>query len=145
MKTFSAKTGEINQDWYLLDAEERVLGRVAAAVAHRLRGKHKAIYTPHVDTGDYVVIVNAAKVKVTGNKRANKVYHRHTGFPGGIRTINFSDMQDKNPGRAILLAVRGMLPKGRLGRSMLKKLKVYPGANHPHQAQMPKELVLKGI
>ncbi len=145
VKTFVAKPSEITHDWYILDAEEKVLGRVAAAVAHRLRGKHKAIYTPHVDTGDFIVVVNAAKIKVTGKKASDKVYHRHTGFPGGIKSINFSDLQQRIPGQAIYLAVKGMLPKGPLGRAMLKKLKIYAGSDHPHKAQMPTELTLETV
>ena len=145
VKTFVAKPSEITHDWYILDAEEKVLGRVASAVAHRLRGKHKAIYTPHVDTGDFIVVVNAAKIKVTGKKASDKVYHRHTGFPGGIKSINFSDLQQRIPGQAIYLAVKGMLPKGPLGRAMLKKLKIYAGSDHPHKAQMPTELTLETV
>ena len=140
MKTFSAKPAEVVHEWFVIDATDKVLGRVASEVALRLRGKHKAIYTPHVDTGDYIVIVNADKIKVTGNKAEQKVYYRHSGFPGGIYGTKFKDMQAKPPGRAIEKAVKGMLPKGPLGYAMIKKLKVYAGAEHPHTAQQPKTL-----
>lgn len=140
MKTISAKPAEVVHDWFVIDATDKVLGRVASEVAHRLRGKHKAIYTPHVDTGDYIVIVNASKIRVTGNKTDDKLYHRHTGYPGGIRTMNFKEIQAKHPGRAIEKAVKGMLPKGPLGYAMIKKLKIYAGAEHPHSAQQPKPL-----
>ncbi|RMW96773.1 50S ribosomal protein L13 [Allofranklinella schreckenbergeri] len=140
MSTFSAKPAEVQHEWFVIDATDKVLGRVASEVAHRLRGKHKAIYTPHVDTGDYIVIVNASKLKVTGNKALDKMYYRHTGHPGGIRATNFRDMQAKHPGRALEKAVKGMLPKGPLGYAMIKKLKVYGGPDHPHSAQQPKVL-----
>ncbi|MDH5857162.1 50S ribosomal protein L13 [Lampropedia aestuarii] len=140
MSTFSAKPAEVQHEWFVIDATDKVLGRVASEVALRLRGKHKAIYTPHVDTGDFIVIVNASKLRVTGNKNTDKVYYRHTGHPGGIRSINFRDMQAKHPGRALEKAVKGMLPKGPLGYAMIKKLKVYGGAEHPHTAQQPKVL-----
>ena len=140
MKTFSAKPHEVKREWFVIDATDKVLGRVASEVAHRLRGKHKAIYTPHVDTGDYIIIVNASKIRVTGNKTDDKLYHRHTGYPGGIRTMNFKEIQAKHPGRAIEKAVKGMLPKGPLGYAMIKKLKIYAGAEHPHSAQQPKPL-----
>lgn len=140
MKTISAKPAEVVHEWFVIDATDKVLGRVASEVAHRLRGKHKAIYTPHVDTGDYIVIVNASKIRVTGNKTDDKLYHRHTGYPGGIRTMNFKEIQAKHPGRAIEKAVKGMLPKGPLGYAMIKKLKIYAGAEHPHSAQQPKPL-----
>ncbi|MDO4705854.1 50S ribosomal protein L13 [Allofranklinella schreckenbergeri] len=140
MPTFSAKPAEVQHEWFVIDATDKVLGRVASEVAHRLRGKHKAIYTPHVDTGDYIVIVNASKLKVTGNKALDKMYYRHTGHPGGIRATNFRDMQAKHPGRALEKAVKGMLPKGPLGYAMIKKLKVYGGPDHPHSAQQPKVL-----
>lgn len=142
MKTFSAKSGEVKREWFVVDAENKVLGRLAAEVARRLRGKHKAEYTPHVDTGDYIVVVNAAKVAVTGNKAADKVYYHHTGHPGGIVDISFKDMLAKHPTRVVEIAVRGMLPKNHLGRAMLAKLKVYAGAEHVHQAQQPKQLVV---
>ena len=128
MKTFSAKPAEVTHEWFVIDATDKVLGRVASEVALRLRGKHKAIYTPHVDTGDFIVIVNAEKLRVTGNKANDKVYYSHSGFPGGIHAIKFKDMQAKHPGRALEKAVKGMLPKGPLGYAMVKKLKVYAGA-----------------
>ena len=140
MKTFSAKPSDIVRDWYVVDATDKVLGRLAASIAHRLRGKHKAIYTPHMDTGDFIVVTNVEKIKVTGNKAEDKLYHRHSGYPGGISTTNFSKMQARFPGRALEKAVKGMLPKGPLGYAMIKKLKCYPGAAHPHSAQQPKSL-----
>ena len=140
MKTFSAKPAEVTHEWFVIDATDKVLGRVASEVALRLRGKHKPLYTPHVDTGDFIVIVNAEKLRVTGNKATDKVYYRHSGFPGGIYATKFKDMQAKHPGRALEKAVKGMLPKGPLGYAMIKKLKVYAGATHPHTAQSPKAL-----
>ena len=140
MKTFSAKGHEVQRDWFVIDATDKVLGRVASEVARRLRGKHKAIYTPHVDTGDFIVIVNASNLKVTGTKALDKVYYRHSGFPGGIYGTNFRDLQAKHPGRALEKAVKGMLPKGPLGYAMIKKLKVYADDSHPHSAQQPKAL-----
>lgn len=140
MKTFSAKPAEVVHEWFVIDAADKVLGRVASEVAHRLRGKHKPIYTPHVDTGDYIIVVNASKLRVTGNKANDKIYYRHTGYPGGIYATKFKDMQARHPGRALQLAVKGMLPKGPLGYAMIKKLKVYAGAEHPHSAQQPKTL-----
>ena len=131
MKTFSAKPADVTHEWFVIDATDKVLGRVASEVALRLRGKHKAIYTPHVDTGDFIVIVNADKLRVTGAKAIDKVYYRHSGYPGGIYGTNFSDMQAKHPGRALEKAVKGMLPKGPLGYAMIKKLKVYGGARAP--------------
>ena len=140
MKTFSAKPAEVVHEWFVIDATDKVLGRVASEVALRLRGKHKAIYTPHVDTGDFIVVVNAEKLRVTGNKAEDKVYYRHSGYPGGIYATKFKDMQAKHPGRALEKAVKGMLPKGPLGYAMIKKLKVYAGGSHPHTAQQPKAL-----
>ena len=140
MKTYSAKPGAVSNDWYVVDAQGKVLGRLAAQIATRLRGKHKPEYTPHVDTGDYIVVVNAAKIRVTGNKAEDKKYYRHTGFPGGIREINFAKLHAKYPGRVLQKAVKGMLPKGPLGNAMLKKLKVYAEGAHPHSAQQPKAL-----
>ena len=140
MKTFSAKPHEVNRDWYVVDASDKVLGRLAAEVARRLRGKHKAEYTPHVDTGDFIVVVNVEKLRVTGNKELDKKYFRHSGYPGGIYETNFRNMQQRFPGRVLEKAVRGMLPKGPLGYAMLKKLKCYAGAEHPHTAQQPKAL-----
>ena len=140
MKTYSAKPGAVRNDWYVVDAQGKVLGRLAAQIASRLRGKHKPEYTPHVDTGDYIVVVNASKIRVTGKKAEDKKYYRHTGFPGGIREINFAKLQAKHPGRVLHKAVKGMLPKGPLGNTMLKKLKVYAEGAHPHAAQQPKAL-----
>ena len=140
MKTFSAKPAEVQRDWFVVDASDKVLGRLAAGIAHRLRGKHKAIYTPHVDTGDFIVVTNVEKIRVTGNKAEDKLYHRHSGYPGGITTTTFRDMQGRFPGRALEKAVKGMLPKGPLGYAMLKKLKCYAGPAHPHSAQQPKVL-----
>lgn len=140
MKTFSAKPKEVKRDWYLVDATDKVLGRLAAEVAHRLRGKHKPEYTPHVDTGDYIVVINAEKVAVTGNKANAKVYHRHTGYPGGIKSIVYKDMLERHPARVIEMAVKGMLPKNKLGRAMFAKLRVYAGGEHAHAAQQPKPL-----
>ena len=143
MKTFSAKAAEVTHEWFVIDATDKVLGRVASEVALRLRGKHKAIYTPHVDTGDFIVIVNADKIRVTGNKANDKVYYRHSGYPGGIYATKFKDMQAKHPGRAIEKAVKGMLPKNVLGREMFGKLKVYATPDHPHVAQKPQVLEIK--
>jgi large subunit ribosomal protein L13 len=140
MKTFSAKPHEVKRDWYVIDADNLVLGRLASEIARRLRGKHKAIYTPHVDTGDYIVVVNAAKMRVTGNKELDKKYYSHSGFPGGIYETNFGKMQQRFPGRALEKAVKGMLPKGPLGYAMIKKMKIYAGAEHPHAAQQPQPL-----
>ena len=140
MKTFSAKSHEVERDWFVVDATDKILGRLASEIAHRLRGKHKAIYTPHVDTGDYIVVTHVDKLRVTGNKAEDKIYYRHTGYPGGIYETNFSKMQARFPGRALEKAVKGMLPKGPLGYAMLKKLKCYAGAEHPHTAQQPKAL-----
>ncbi|HXC40987.1 MAG TPA: 50S ribosomal protein L13 [Burkholderiales bacterium] len=145
MKTFSAKPQDVRHDWFVVDAADKVLGRLAAELARRLRGKHKPEYTPHVDTGDYIVVLNAAKLAVTGNKAEGKKYYRHTTYPGGIRETTFAKMQQRFPGRALELAVKGMLPKGPLGYAMIKKLKVYPGAEHPHSAQQPKVLDVKGL
>ena len=140
MKTFMAKVGEVEQRWWLVDASDKVVGRLSSDIAMVLMGKHRPTYTPHVDTGDYIVVVNAAKLKVTGTKALDKVYYRHSGFPGGIYGTNFRDLQAKHPGRAFEKAVKGMLPKGPLGYAMIKKLKVYGGAEHPHTAQQPKAL-----
>lgn len=140
MKTISAKPGSVQQDWFIVDAEGKTLGRMAAEIATRLRGKHKPEYTPHCDTGDYIVVINAEKVHVTGNKAKDKIYHSHTGFPGGLNSISFEKLIEKAPERTIQSAVKGMLPRGPLGRAMFKKLKVYAGTEHPHAAQQPKEL-----
>ena len=142
MKTISAKPESVERDWYVVDATDKTLGRLATEVARHLRGKHKPIYTPHVDTGDYVVIVNAEKVKVTGRKATDKVYYHHTGFPGGIKGITFEKLIIKKPQQVIELAVKGMMPRNSLGRTMLRKLKIYAGPEHPHVAQQPKELAL---
>jgi len=142
MKSFVAKKEDISRDWYVVDATDQVLGRLASEVARRLRGKHKAIFTPHVDTGDFIVVVNAEKVTLTGRKMEQKMYHRHSGYPGGIRSVNARRMLDTHPERVLIAAVKGMLPKNRLGRQMLKKLKVYVGPEHPHQAQQPQSLSL---
>ncbi len=140
MKTISAKPETVQHDWYVVDATDKVLGRLATEVARHLRGKHKPIYTPHVDTGDYIVIINADKIRVTGNKENDKMYHHHTGFPGGIKSVNLKTMREKYPERILMTAVRGMMPKGPLGRSMLLKLRIFNGAEHTHQAQQPKTL-----
>jgi large subunit ribosomal protein L13 len=142
MSTQVAKPSDIKKNWYVVDLEGKVLGRAAAEIARVLRGKHKPIYTPSVDTGDFVIVLNAEKVKLTGNKMADKIYHRHTGFPGGIRSISAEKLLVKKPEMLIEKAVKGMLPKNKLGRQMFKKLKVYAGPEHPHAAQMPKELAL---
>ncbi|NOX42544.1 MAG: 50S ribosomal protein L13 [Gammaproteobacteria bacterium] len=141
-KTFSATPSDIKRDWYLIDAKDKVLGRLATEVARRLRGKHKAEYTPHMDTGDYIVIINAEKIKVTGRKEEDKTYYHHTGYPGGIKSIKYKDQMIKAPTQIIEKAVKGMLPKNPLGREMFKKLKVYAGTDHLHTAQQPKVLDL---
>lgn len=140
MKTFSAKQESVKRDWYVIDVTGKVLGRVATEVARRLRGKHKAEYTPHVDTGDYIIVINADKLLVTGKKSRDKIYHRYTGYQSGLKASSFQDMMKKAPGDVIETAVRGMLPKNPLGRQMFRKLKVYRGANHRHTAQNPKVL-----
>jgi large subunit ribosomal protein L13 len=140
MKTFSAKPETVQHDWYLVDAAGKTLGRLASEIARRLRGKHKPEYTPHVDTGDYIVVINAAKVRVTGRKVDDKLYYRHTGYPGGLKVTTFAKLIQKDPGEVIEHAVRGMLPKNALGRAMFRKLKVYPAADHLHVAQQPKLL-----
>ncbi len=138
MKTFSAKPHEVKRDWFVVDATDKVLGRLATEIARRLRGKHKPEFTPHVDTGDFIVVVNVEKLRVTGNKAEDKKYYRHTGYPGGIYETNFTKLQQRFPGRVLETAVKGMLPKGPLGYAMLKKLKCYAGGEHPHTAQQPK-------
>ncbi|HLU76307.1 MAG TPA: 50S ribosomal protein L13 [Burkholderiales bacterium] len=142
MKTFSAKPHEVRRDWFVVDASDKVLGRLAAQIALRLRGKHKPEYTPHVDTGDYIVVVNAAKLRVTGNKALQKKYYRHTGYPGGIYETTFEKLHGRYPARVLEKAVKGMLPKGPLGYAMAKKLKVYADDVHPHSAQQPQNLEL---
>ena len=143
MKTFSAKAENVDRKWLLVDAAGLTLGRLASEVAHRLRGKHKPEYTPHVDTGDYIVIINAEKVRVTGNKQEGKIYYRHTGYPGGIKQTSFKEMIERRPERVLEIAIRGMLPKNPLGRDVLRKLKVYAGAEHPHVAQSPEIINLQ--
>ncbi|HAS13775.1 MULTISPECIES: 50S ribosomal protein L13 [Idiomarina] len=140
MKTFVAKPETVKRDWYVVDAEGKTLGRLATEIARRLRGKHKPEYTPHVDTGDYIVVINAEKVAVTGNKAQDKMYYSHTGFPGGIKSISFEKLIAKKPEMVIQKAVKGMLPRGPLGRAMFRKLKVYAGTEHNHIAQQPKQL-----
>lgn len=140
MKTYSAKPQEVRRDWFVVDASDKVLGRLAVEIARRLRGKHKPEYTPHVDTGDYIVVINAEQVRVTGAKSSDKMYYHHSGFPGGIKSINFEKLIARAPERVIETAVKGMLPKNPLGRDMYRKLKVYAGASHPHTAQQPQEL-----
>jgi len=138
--TISAKPAEVQRQWFVIDAEGRTLGRVATEVARRLRGKHKTIYTPHVDTGDYIVVINAAKVRVTGKKATDKMYYRHTGYIGNLKSISFEKLQQKNPESIIEIAVKGMLPKNPLGRAMFRKLRVFAGDKHTHQAQQPQLL-----
>ena len=140
--TVSTKPAEVRRAWYLVDADGKTLGRLATAIAHRLRGKHKPQYTPHVDTGDYIVVVNAEKIRVTGNKLQDKMYYRHTGYVGNLKSINLGKLLESAPERAIEIAVKGMLPRGPLGRAMFKKLRVYAGAEHGHQAQQPQPLAL---
>ena len=140
MTTVSAKPAEVRRDWYLVDATDKTLGRLSSQIAHRLRGKHKTEYTPHVDTGDYIVVINAEKVRVTGNKLQNKMYHHHTGYIGNLKSINLEKLLAKAPERVIESAVKGMMPKNPLGRSMFKKLKVYAGPEHKHAAQQPRPL-----
>ncbi|WP_049630562.1 MULTISPECIES: 50S ribosomal protein L13 [unclassified Cellvibrio] len=140
MKTYIAKAESVVNDWFIVDAAGKTLGRLSAEIASRLRGKHKPEFTPHVDTGDYIVVINAAQVRVTGRKATDKIYYSHTGFVGGIKSISFQKLIEKAPERTIETAVKGMLPKGPLGRAMFKKLKVYAGNEHPHAAQQPKEL-----
>ena len=140
MKTISAKKESVSREWYVVDATDKTLGRLSTAIANRLRGKHKPEYTPHVDTGDYIVVVNAEKIRVTGNKTTDKVYHHHTGYPGGIKSITFDKLIDKAPERVIEKAVKGMMPKNKLSRSMMSKLKIYAGNEHPHSAQQPMPL-----
>jgi large subunit ribosomal protein L13 len=142
MKTHAVKADEIRRDWFVFDAEDKVLGRVASQVATILKGKHKPIYSPHLDTGDHVVIVNVEKIRVTGKKQEKKKYFTHSMYPGGVTWTSFQEMSDTKPDRVLYLAVRGMLPKNSLGRAMIKKLKIYSGPQHPHAAQAPKSLTL---
>ena len=140
MKTYSAKAQNVERNWYIVDAAGKTLGRLASSVAHHLRGKHKPEYTPHVDTGDYIVIVNAEKIQVTGRKLEQKTYYHHTGYPGGLKSITLDKLLKKSPIKVIESAVRGMLPKNSLGRDMYRKMKVYAGPSHPHEAQQPQTL-----
>ena len=140
MKTYTAKPETVERDWFIVDAENKTLGRLSTEIARRLRGKHKPEYTPHVDTGDYIIVINAEKVYVSGNKRTDKMYHHHTGYPGGLKSISFDKLIEKAPERVIESAVKGMLPKNPLGRAMYQKMKVYAGSEHPHTAQQPKTL-----
>lgn len=142
MKTFSPTPKDIKHDWYVVDAQDQVLGRLASQIAHRLRGKHKPEFAPHVDNGDFIIVINCEKIKVTGTKMTNKLYRRHSGWVGGLRTTALGDMLREKPERLIMMAVRGMLPKNKLGHAMLKKLKVYAGPEHPHAAQNPHPLTL---
>ena len=142
MKTFNVKNEEITKDWYVVDGQEKILGRLASEIASRLRGKHKPIYTPHLDTGDFVIVVNAEKIRLTGNKLANKIYYRHSGYPGGLTETTAGKRLQEKPEDVLKIAVRGMLPKNTLGRAMLKKLKIYKGPEHPHDAQCPRVLEL---
>jgi large subunit ribosomal protein L13 len=142
MKTYSLKPDDIDRKWYLVDAQGQVLGRLATEIATILRGKKKPSYSPHMDNGDHVVVINAEKVEVTGRKREQKKYHHHSGYPGGLRTRTFAELQARRPEQIIRLAVKGMLPHNRLGRQMMKKLRIYPGPNHPHQAQSPQQIEL---
>ena len=142
MKTFSAKHDEVERHWYLVDATNKTLGRLSTEIANRLRGKHKPIYTPHVDTGDYIVVVNASKIRVTGNKMTDKIYYKHTGYVGNMKSMNLETMLEKNPERVIMKSVKGMLPKNKLGNAMLKKLRVFAGPEHNHISQKPEVLEL---
>ena len=145
MKTYYAKPLEVEREWLLIDATDQVLGRVASAAAQLLKGKHKPQYTPHVDTGDFVIVINADKIKITGAKASDKVYYRHTGYVGGLKQETFAEAMEKHPERVIEHAVKGMLPKNTLGRAMGKKLKVYAGPNHPHAAQQPREIKINEV
>lgn len=145
MTTYNAKPATVKRSWYIVDATDKVLGRMATEIARRLRGKHKPEYTPHVDTGDYIIVINARKVAVTGNKAQDKIYYHHSGYPGGLKSTPFEKLLQKNPESIIEIAVRGMLPKNSLGRDMLRKLKVYADAEHPHTAQQPEVLNLERV
>lgn len=144
MKTYSTRAKDVERQWWVIDAADRILGKVATEAANLLMGKHKPLYAPYIDTGDYVVVVNAAKVKVSGKKTEQKTYYRYSGYPGGLKSTSFKEVLDRDPGRVIELAVKGMLPHNRLGRAMFKKLKVYPGDEHPHRAQAPLRHVERG-
>ncbi len=139
MRTYMAKAADVERKWYVVDAQNRALGRVASEVASILKGKHKPVFTPHVDSGDFVIVLNAGKVLLTGNKAQQKFYYRHSGYPGGLKAISYGELLQKNPRKVMELAVKGMLPQTKLGRAMFKKLKVYPGSRHPHAAQMPEK------
>jgi large subunit ribosomal protein L13 len=143
MKTTFAKKERVERKWYVIDAQGQVLGRLAAEIARRLRGKHKPTYTPHIDTGDYIIVVNAEKIRLTGDKLEQKIYYRHTGYPGGLKSINAKNLLHHKPERVLEHAVKGMLPKNKLGRRMYKKMKVYVGPDHPHKAQQPEVFTLK--
>ncbi len=143
MSTFSVKLKDIKHDWYIIDASNKTLGRLASIIASHLRGKHKPEFTPHIDTGDYIIVINADKIHVTGNKESDKIYYRYSGYPGGIKATSFGNLMKKTPKRVLELAVKGMLPKGPLGRQMFRKLKVYAGSEHPHTAQNPQILEIK--
>ena len=143
MSTFSMKAKDIKRDWWVIDANEKILGRLASAIAIRLRGKHKPEFTPHLDTGDYIVVINADKIHVSGKKFTDKIYYRHSGYPGGIKATSFKKMLAEKPTRILEMAVKNMLPKGPLGRAMYSKLKVYAGIDHPHQAQQPQPLIIE--
>jgi large subunit ribosomal protein L13 len=145
VRTYSPKPAEITRQWHVIDATDVVLGRLAAQTAQLLRGKHKPIFAPHVDTGDFVIIVNAGKIALTGNKRAQKVAYRHSGYPGGLKQVGYEELLARRPDRAVELAVKGMLPHNRLGRQLIKKLKVYAGGEHPHAAQQPKPFEIKQV
>ncbi len=142
MKTFTATPSTVKRDWFVVDATDKVLGRLASGIAHRLRGKHKPEFTPSFDTGDYIIVLNAGKVRVTGNKVKDKFYHDHSGYPGGMKSVSFEKLNQKAPGQALERAIKGMLPKGPLGRAMFRKLKLYTGAEHHHAAQQPQPLEL---
>jgi len=145
MKTFSARPADVRREWFVIDATNKPLGRLASEIAHRLRGKHKPVYTPHVDTGDYIVVINAEKVHVSGRKEEDKLYHHHTGYPGGLKTTNLGTLREKHPERIIELAVKGMMPRNPLGRAMLRKLRVFAGEEHEHTAQQPKPLEISSL
>ena len=145
MRTFSPKPGDLTRQWFVIDATDVVLGRLATQIATLLRGKHKPIFAPHVDAGDYVIVVNAGKVALTGNKRRDKLAYRHSGYPGGLRAVSYEELLSKRPDRAVKLAVKGMLPHNRLGRKVTKKLKVYAGPEHPHTAQQPEPFEIKQV
>jgi len=140
MKTYTAKTAEVQRNWYIVDATDKVLGRLASEIAHRLKGKHKPEYTPHIDTGDFIIVINAEKVRVTGQKTSDKIYYHHTNYPGGIKESSFEKMMQRDPVRPLEMAIKGMLPKNPIGREMFRKLKVYAGNEHLHAAQQPEPL-----